>query len=86
MQIQSNPGITEANTSDSHHSLSADIDEETLRKEVQRTVSMSSENHSEAFYSADEETGVSTSRTSSLRHSVILPRQDSSGSCDTYVK
>lgn len=40
--------------------------------QVQRTVSMSSENHSEAFYSADEDTshGIA-SQTSSLRQSII---------------
>ncbi|PSN42917.1 hypothetical protein C0J52_12026 [Blattella germanica] len=74
---------SDVNASESHHSLSLDA-EENLRKEVQRTVSMSSENHSEAFYSADEDViqqpGMSASRTSSLRHSVTLTRQDSSGS------
>lgn len=72
------------NPSESHHSLSVEAAEENLRKEVQRTVSMSSENHSEAFFSADEDTsqhvGMSASRTSSLRHSITLTRQDSSGS------
>ncbi|XP_069702783.1 bridge-like lipid transfer protein family member 1 isoform X3 [Periplaneta americana] len=75
---------SEVNPSESHHSLSMDNAEENLRKEVQRTVSMSSENHSEAFYSADEDisqqVGMSASRTSSLRHSITLTRQDSSGS------
>jgi len=61
-----------------------DTAEENLSKEVQRTLSMSSENHSEAFYSADEDIsqhiGKSASRTSSLRNSVTLSRQDSGGS------
>lgn len=49
--------------SESQHSLEA-----RLSHEVQRTTSMSSENQSEAFFSADEEINQS-SRTSSLRHS-----------------
>ncbi|XP_051162533.1 transmembrane protein KIAA1109 homolog isoform X5 [Leptopilina boulardi] len=73
------------NVSDSHHSLSAKSDsDERLKQEVQRTVSMSSENHSEAFYSADEDTshGLGGSRTPSLRQSIIgsgpiLTRNDS---------
>ncbi|XP_033221657.1 transmembrane protein KIAA1109-like [Belonocnema kinseyi] len=62
------------NVSDSHHSLSARSDsEERLKQEVQRTVSMSSENHSEAFYSADEDIshGLGGSQTPSLRQSMI---------------
>ncbi|XP_024891805.1 uncharacterized protein KIAA1109-like isoform X13 [Temnothorax curvispinosus] len=73
------------NVSDSHHSLYARTNsEERLKQEVQRTVSMSSENHSEAFYSADEDMshGLSGSRTSSLRQSIVgsgcvLNRNDS---------
>ncbi|KAH0953833.1 hypothetical protein HN011_011903 [Eciton burchellii] len=73
------------NVSDSHHSLyTRTSSEERLKQEVQRTVSMSSENHSEAFYSADEDMshGLSGSRTSSLRQSIIgsgcvLNRNDS---------
>ena len=75
---------SDVNASESHHSLSMDVNDENICKEVQRTVSMSSENHSEAFYSADEDVsqqvGMSASRTSSLRHSVTLTRQDSHGS------
>lgn len=57
-------------SSESHHSLSTRLgSEERLRQEVQRTISMSSENQSEAFFSADEE--LNPSRTSSLRHSII---------------
>ncbi|XP_043249927.1 transmembrane protein KIAA1109 isoform X1 [Colletes gigas] len=75
-------GIT---ISDSRHSLYIKSEsDEKLKKEVQRTISMSSENHSEAFYSADEDTshGLSGSRTSSLRQSIVgsgsvLARNDS---------
>ncbi|XP_035723534.1 transmembrane protein KIAA1109-like isoform X4 [Vespa mandarinia] len=73
------------NVSDSHHSLCVRSDsEERFKQEVQRTISMSSENHSEAFYSADEDMshGLSGSRTSSLRQSIVgsgsvLNRNDS---------
>lgn len=67
------------NSSDSHHSLG----DEKLLKEVQRTTSMSSENYSEAFYSADEDLNIN-SRSSSLRNSILssgdtpLTRHDSS--------
>ncbi|XP_015586515.1 uncharacterized protein KIAA1109 isoform X3 [Cephus cinctus] len=78
-------GTEGVNVSDSHHSLCVRSDsEERLRQEVQRTISMSSENHSEAFYSADEDVshGLGGSRTSSLRHSIVgfgsvLNRNDS---------
>uniref|UniRef100_A0AAR5PXF3 Bridge-like lipid transfer protein family member 1 C-terminal domain-containing protein n=1 Tax=Dendroctonus ponderosae TaxID=77166 RepID=A0AAR5PXF3_DENPD len=67
------------NASESHHSLGGLIsNEEKLLKEVQRTTSMSSENHSEAFFSADEDVNVA-SRSSSLRNSIL-----SSG--DTFMK
>ncbi|KAK9299212.1 hypothetical protein QLX08_007719 [Tetragonisca angustula] len=77
--------VDSINISDSHHSLYVKSEsEEKLKQEVQRTISMSSENHSEAFYSADEDTshGLSGSRTSSLRQSIIgsgsvLNRNDS---------
>ncbi|CAG9815067.1 unnamed protein product [Phaedon cochleariae] len=71
------------NASESHHSLGACIStSERLQKEVQRTTSMSSENHSEAFFSADEDVNLN-SRSSSLRNSVLssgdtLVRQESS--------
>ncbi|XP_076753670.1 transmembrane protein KIAA1109 homolog tweek isoform X3 [Xylocopa sonorina] len=73
------------NISGSRHSLYVKSEsEEKLKQEVQRTISMSSENHSEAFYSADEDTshGLSGSRTSSLRQSIVgsgsvLNRNDS---------
>ncbi|KAK0176217.1 hypothetical protein PV328_000373 [Microctonus aethiopoides] len=77
--------IDGVNVSDSHHSLYIRSEsEERLKQEVERTVSMSSENHSEAFYSADEDTshGLGGSRTSSLRQSIAsagpaLMRNDS---------
>lgn len=69
------------NTSESDHSIGK---EEIL---AERTVSICSENQSEAFFSAEEElstylvgggsTVVPTSRSSSLRHSVGIYRQDS---------
>ncbi|XP_063925143.1 bridge-like lipid transfer protein family member 1 isoform X3 [Zophobas morio] len=70
-----------AKTSESHHSLGERISsDERLQKEVQRTTSMSSENQSEAFFSADED--IINSRSSSLRNSILsaggtLTRQDS---------
>ncbi|XP_012270662.1 uncharacterized protein KIAA1109 isoform X2 [Orussus abietinus] len=75
LEIRQNVKSTEGvNVSDSRHSLGISSDsEERLKQEVQRTISMSSENHSEAFYSADEDTshGLGGSRTSSLRQSTI---------------
>ncbi|XP_011494762.1 PREDICTED: uncharacterized protein KIAA1109 [Ceratosolen solmsi marchali] len=62
------------NVSDSQYSLYGQSDsDDKLIQEVQRTVSMSSENHSEAFYSADEDTshGLGGSQNSSLRHSLV---------------
>ncbi|XP_066144647.1 bridge-like lipid transfer protein family member 1 isoform X4 [Euwallacea fornicatus] len=59
------------NASESHHSLGGMIsNEEKLLKEVQRTTSMSSENQSEAFFSADEDVNIA-SRSSSLRNSIL---------------
>ncbi|KAG5893448.1 hypothetical protein JTB14_012167 [Gonioctena quinquepunctata] len=67
------------NVSESNHSLIGSISlEEKFQKEVQRTTSMSSENHSEAFFSADEDI-YQNSRSSSLRNSIL-----SSG--DTFVR
>ncbi|CAG9772767.1 unnamed protein product [Ceutorhynchus assimilis] len=70
------------NASESHHSLGGMIsNEERLLKEVQRTTSMSSENHSEAFFSADEDVNLA-SRSSSLRNSILsseaFPKHESS--------
>ncbi|XP_076277867.1 transmembrane protein KIAA1109 homolog tweek isoform X7 [Lasioglossum baleicum] len=83
--MQTSTRTDSINISDSHHSLYVNSEsEERMKQEVQRTISMSSENHSEAFYSADEDTshGLSGSRTSSLRQSIIgsgsvLTRNDS---------
>lgn len=57
----------------SHPSLSSIVNsEEQVQKDVQRTLSMSSENHSDAFFSADEDLN---SRSSSLRNSVLSPKE-----------
>ncbi|KAJ0182155.1 hypothetical protein K1T71_002877 [Dendrolimus kikuchii] len=54
--------------SESHYSLNSQVpQEDTLPQEVQRTMSITSENHSEAFFSADED--MFPSRSSSLKHS-----------------
>lgn len=55
--------------SESHYSLNSHPapQEEALPLEVQRTMSITSENHSEAFFSADED--MFPSRSSSLKHS-----------------
>lgn len=78
------------NTSESDHSIER---EEVL---VERTVSMCSENQSEAFFSAEEElsagligagvTNLPSSRSSSLRHSIGIYRQDSNGQPNTGPK
>ncbi|CAH1110220.1 unnamed protein product [Psylliodes chrysocephalus] len=67
--------------SESHNSLSQMSSDEKFQQEVQRTTSMSSENHSEAFFSADEDIHFN-SGSSSLRNSILssgetLVRQDS---------
>ncbi|XP_050361994.1 transmembrane protein KIAA1109 homolog isoform X3 [Nymphalis io] len=54
--------------SDSHYSLNSQPPpEDAVVPEVQRTISITSENHSEAFFSADED--MFPSRSSSLKHS-----------------
>ncbi|RVE46725.1 hypothetical protein evm_008645 [Chilo suppressalis] len=55
--------------SESHYSLNSQAPHEDtlLQQEVQRTMSITSENHSEAFFSADED--MFPSRSSSLKHS-----------------
>ncbi|OWR42726.1 hypothetical protein KGM_210934 [Danaus plexippus plexippus] len=54
--------------SESHYSLNSQPPhEDVLNQEVQRTMSITSENHSEAFFSADED--MFPSRSSSLKHS-----------------
>lgn len=84
--ININTNINRVDSSDSQHSLGRILSDEQLQKaaEVQRTISMSSENHSEAFFSADEDMNIN-SRSSSLRNSVLssngtLTRQESSES------
>ncbi|CAH0548963.1 unnamed protein product [Brassicogethes aeneus] len=74
-------GSIHFNPSESHHSLGGSPEEKYRLEQVQRTTSMSSENHSEAFFSADEDVNVN-SRSSSLRNSIlchgeVLTRQDS---------
>ncbi|XP_065078677.1 bridge-like lipid transfer protein family member 1 isoform X6 [Ochlerotatus camptorhynchus] len=51
--------------SDSEHSLSPKVAEDVIIRDVQRTVSLTSENPSEAFFSADED--LHASRSSSLK-------------------
>lgn len=51
--------------SDSEHSLSPKVSEDVIIRDVQRTVSLTSENPSEAFFSADED--LHASRSSSLK-------------------
>lgn len=57
--------------SDSEQSLSPKLDEVTLR-DVQRTISLTSENPSEAFFSADED--LHASRSSSLKTTDHIPQ------------
>lgn len=82
MSVSPQMALKGFNASESHHSLGRMSSDEKLQNEVQRTTSMSSENHSEAFYSADEDMNLN-SRSSSLRNSILsagdtLVRQDSS--------
>lgn len=51
--------------SDSEHSLSPKLYDEVTLRDVQRTISLTSENPSEAFFSADED--IHASRSSSLK-------------------
>ncbi|KAK4878280.1 hypothetical protein RN001_010786 [Aquatica leii] len=68
--VSTNP-TKSVNVSESHHSLSTKMSsDEQLQKAIQRTVSISSENHSEAFFSADEDLNVN-SQNSSLRNSLV---------------
>lgn len=63
---RSAPQPSLAMQSDSEHSLpSPKLTDEITLRDVQRTISLTSENHSEAFFSADEE--VHASRSSSLK-------------------
>lgn len=51
--------------SDSEHSLSPKLSDDITLRDVQRTISLTSENPSEAFFSADED--IHASRSSSLK-------------------
>lgn len=62
---RSAPQASHPMQSDSEHSLSPKLSDEVTLRDVQRTISLTSENHSEAFFSADEE--VHASRSSSLK-------------------
>jgi hypothetical protein len=62
---RSAPQTTYSIQSDSEHSLSPKYCDEVTLRDVQRTISLTSENQSEAFFSADEE--VHASRSSSLK-------------------
>ncbi|KAL4710254.1 hypothetical protein ACJJTC_003534 [Scirpophaga incertulas] len=61
--------VRSVGVSESHYSLNSQPPHEDslLQQEVQRTMSITSENHSEAFFSADED--MFPSRSSSLKHS-----------------
>jgi hypothetical protein len=61
--------IRSVGVSESHYSLNSQVphEETLLQQEVQRTMSITSENHSDAFFSADED--MFPSRSSSLKHS-----------------
>lgn len=62
--------------SDSENSLSPKLMEEELMRDVQRTISLTSENPSEAFFSADED--IHASRSSSLKTTdapIIIPKK-----------
>jgi len=62
---------------DSEHSLSPrGISDEQLSRDVQRTISLTSENQSEAFFSADED--LHASRSSSLKTDariIVIPKK-----------
>lgn len=64
------PRNVAVNSSESRHSLNARIKSE---EQVQRTFSMSSENHSEAFFSADEDLN---SRSSASKPVVPAPKRE----------
>ncbi|KAF5303327.1 hypothetical protein FQA39_LY10066 [Lamprigera yunnana] len=69
--VSSSSNTKTVNISESHHSLSTKINsDEQLQKAIQRTMSISSENHSEAFFSADEDLTIN-SHSSSLRNSLV---------------
>lgn len=64
--IQSNPM-----QSDSEHSLSPKLSDDVTLRDVQRTISLTSENPSESFFSADED--IHASRSSSLKTTDGVP-------------
>jgi hypothetical protein len=63
---QSNPNPMQESDSDS---LSPKLTDDTVMRDVQRTISLTSENPSEAFFSADED--IHASRSSSLKTSDV---------------
>lgn len=65
MLSKSAPQSTHPLQSDSEHSLSPKLSDDLTMRDVQRTISLTSENPSEAFFSADEE--MHASRSSSLK-------------------
>ncbi|KAL7044402.1 hypothetical protein ACKWTF_001906 [Chironomus riparius] len=65
MLSKSAPQTFNSIPSDSEHSLSPKLSDEVTLRDVQRTISLTSENQSEAFFSADED--VHASRSSSLK-------------------
>lgn len=65
MLSKSAPLTSHSLQSDSEHSLSPKLSDEVTLRDVQRTISLTSENQSEAFFSADED--VHASRSSSLK-------------------
>lgn len=74
---------------ESHHSLltTLDFEDQKVRQEVQRTVSLSSENQSEIFYSADEEIPGANGHSGNDEGNACLPCSEggSSGRYDLVV-
>lgn len=72
--------LTQSNPvqSDSEHSLSPKLSDDVTLRDVQRTISLTSENPSESFFSADED--IHASRSSSLKTTdgvplVVVPKK-----------
>lgn len=65
MLSKSAPQSSHPMQSDSEHSLSPKLSDDITMRDVQRTISLTSENPSEAFFSADED--IHASRSSSLK-------------------
>lgn len=81
--MQETDNVKLVDSFESHHSLSSRVNsEEQMQKDVQRTLSMSSENHSEAF-SADEDLN---SRSSSLRNSMLSSKDVASKQENVAIK